>query len=294
MADNLLKTTRFWTSIRWKDFDFPVSITEFKISEPAKIATYEYAGRNGAEHERVLNYRVFSIAGIFINWAWTKTPEFYAQKLRLLNDNKPWILMHSSFWNFNCIMKSLDIVQSGDDYMPDKSIQQSYSFSMELWEHTPPNARTLQDSLNQLFPAATRKPPSDYYSSSLKYKNSWELFDALVLWNIIAGIDPIKNSEWLRYDYAMRKEAYDKYQDYLLNGAKTKTTKSYTEEKLYTVVSGDYWIKIAKKFNIDFTSLFEANKWKKVRTFSWWTEGYYWKTTWKLYPWDKLIIPPKK
>ena len=42
-----------------------MSITEFSMREDAKLATYEYAGRDGAEHERVLAPRGFTITGIF-------------------------------------------------------------------------------------------------------------------------------------------------------------------------------------------------------------------------------------
>jgi hypothetical protein len=52
--------------IKWAGLEFPVSVLEFTVSEPTKVATYEYAGRNGAEHERVLNYRIFTLRGEFV------------------------------------------------------------------------------------------------------------------------------------------------------------------------------------------------------------------------------------
>ena len=55
------------TLIMWKDFAFPVSIMSFKIKEDAKVASYEYAGRNGSEQERVQAYRVFVVSGVFTN-----------------------------------------------------------------------------------------------------------------------------------------------------------------------------------------------------------------------------------
>lgn len=77
------------TVIMWKSFAFPMSIETFQIKEDAKVATYEYAGRNGAEQERVLAYRVFTMSGRFTLDSGDKDPSYYAQKLRQLNDNEP-------------------------------------------------------------------------------------------------------------------------------------------------------------------------------------------------------------
>ena len=64
-----------------------------------------------------------------------------------------------------------------------------------------------------------------------------------------------------------------------------------TNQKYYTVKAGDSWMKIAKAYAITFTSLFELNRWEKVRLNEKWDEWLYWKTSRILYPWDKLLIP---
>jgi hypothetical protein len=72
---------------------------------------------------------------------------------------------------------------------------------------------------------------------------------------------------------------------------KPKTDVEAKDTKFYTVKPGDYGSKISSKFKISFDKLFQANKSRKVRNRKIGSEGYYWKTARKLYPWDKLIIP---
>ena len=236
------------TVILWKDFPFPMSIESFKIKEEAKVATYEYAGRNWAEHERVLKYRVFNITGIFTTDSWNEVPSFYVNKLRQLNDNTPWVLAHPVFWTYRCIIKNFEVsedwaelehspgITPASAYLnmswinlsqwwgttlnklaKEASTKVSYSkravpnyrFSIEFWESIPPTAASLQTSLNKLFPATTVKPANDNYMTSNKYKTVEELYWALVNGQILPGVDAIKNAEWLAYDYNFRKQAYD-------------------------------------------------------------------------------------
>ena len=84
-------------SLTRKGFKFPVSLKSFDIVEDAKVATYEYAGRNGAEYERVLASRKFNLSGIFAMASGDFSPSYYAETLRFLNDNQPGILFHPVF-----------------------------------------------------------------------------------------------------------------------------------------------------------------------------------------------------
>ena len=324
------------TVIMWKGFAFPMSIETFKMREEAKVATYEYAWRNGAEQERVLNYRVFNISGIFTLDSWDKDPSFYVQKLRELNTNEPWVLGHPVFWTYRVICKSLDIEQSGTElehapwisqagrYLNNSGINMSwwgwvllqsevksqsakvafsqravpnYKFSLEFWESIPPTAASLQSQLSKLFPATSVKPTNDNYQTSTKYKTVMELYWALVNGQISPWIDPIRNAEWLAYDYNFRKEAYDlwiadpkgtKQSQNTTGTSKISTAKS---QNVYTVTTGDTALKIAKKLSTTPEALFQANSWKKVRSTPMGADGLYWKRISIIYPWDTLIIP---
>lgn len=101
------------TVIMWKGFAFPMSIETFKIKEEANVATYTYAGRNGAEQERVLKYRIFSMAGIFTSDSGDKEPAWYVNKLRSLNNNEPGVLAHPVLGTYRCIIKDLEITEAG-------------------------------------------------------------------------------------------------------------------------------------------------------------------------------------
>lgn len=278
--------------ISWKWFEFPVSIQNFSMNEDSKVATYEYAGRNGAEHERVLNYRKFSLSWIFSTDSGNRPPYYYAQQLRARNDNAPWEFFHPVFGSFQCIMRSLKISEDGDSNEvlgPGNNIFPNYSFDIEFWETSDPSQVTISDDLLSLYPAIDIKPPSDLYEQTLKYKTVLELYWAIVNGQIIPWTDPIRHAEWQQYDYAFRKEAYDLWLLYP-NGLENEEI-SNPGSREYIVVSGDYWIKIARQFWIPFPALFEANRWRQVRTTPRSTEWLYWKSADRLRPWDSLIIP---
>lgn len=287
------------TIIKWKDFKFPLSVKDFSLKEWAKVATYEYAWRNWAEHERVLKHRVFSISWEFVAWIWEKQPKELVRQLRVTNDNKPWIFNHTDIWMFNCIVSDLTITQNWEGYstMTDGTtvLTPSFMFSLELLEHTPPNAKTLKEKNDELFPKSTVKPVSDNYSSKLIYKNCDELFNAIIEEKILAWVNPIINAEWLRYDFDTRACAYGKWEaTWFQLGVKDEESSISTvntNQKYYTVKSGDTGMKIAKAFLVAFTSLFELNKGTKVRKNDKWTEWKYWKTSRILHPWDRLLIP---
>ena len=290
------------SKIQWKDFIFPLSIKNFSLKEAAKVATYEYAWRNGAEFERVLSHRVFSISWEFIPWVlpYPNTPTRLVYKLRLTNDNKVGTFTHSNIWTFKCIMSNLSIDQTWEWYTIDDSqnniLAPSFSFSFELLEHTPPNAKTLKEKNDALFPKSNVKPTSDFYNSSLKYKNCTEMYEAILEWKILPWVNPVINSEWLKYDYDLRKCAYDKW---AANGFKTNTTNVVainistvnTTQKYHIVKAWETGMKIAKLYWVPFTSLFDLNHWVKVRQNNYMTDWLYWKTTVLLQAGDKLLIP---
>jgi len=56
----------------------------------------------------------------------------------------------------------------------------SFSFSIELLEHTPPSAKTLSEKLDELFPKTIVKPVSDIYTTELIYNNADELYNAII------------------------------------------------------------------------------------------------------------------
>lgn len=278
--------------IRWKGFQFPVSITDFTLNEDAKVASYEYAGRNWAEHERVLNYRKFSVSGKLAKDSWSRSPAQYAQKLRALNDNKPGEFFHPVFGSFSCILRSLKLSEQADDNEvtgTGNNIYPNYSFEMEFWESTDPSQATISGDLDWLYPAITVKPFSDLYEQNLAYHTVLELYRAIVQGQIVPWTDPIRNAEWLQYDYDFRKQAYDLRLLYPQGLPKTEITNPWLNE--YIVVAWDYGMKIARQFGVSFPSLFEANRWRQVRNTPKFTEWLYWKSPDRLRPWDSLLIP---
>lgn len=304
------------TRIKWKTFIFPLSIKDFSLKELAKVATYEYAWRNWAEHERVLSHRVFSVSWEFIPWVdKNKTPAQLIYDLRLTNNNKPWIFSHPDIGSFNCIISNLTIWQTWDWYstiseeyknkyndsrvvtwfepIATETLYTSYTFSIEFLEHTPPNAKTLKEKSDELFPKSVVKPVNDLYNTQLIYKNSDELFNAIMAWKIAPWVNPVINAEWLKYDYDMRKIAYDKWKDtwFAVWVVTIDVATTNTNQRNYTVLAWDTWFKISKKFKVTFTDLFEKNRWVKVRKNSNGNEWLYWKTARLLYAWDKIIIP---
>ena len=321
------------TLIMWKSFAFPISIISFKIKEDAKVASYEYAGRNGSEQERVQAYRIFNISGVFTNDSGDKDPTYYVQKLRELNSNEPWVLVHPVLGTYRCICKSLDIEATGEDMEHGKgvaslqlpklkmvnmsggwwapvykkvynkqvvvssSIQASpiYKFTMELWESIPPNAASLQDNLSKLFPATSVKPGNDNYMTSNKYNTVLTLYWAIVNGRILPWTDPIRNAEWLGYEYAFRKQAYDMWvkDPKWLKTAKTDKALKISIPKIqntYAVAVGDTALSITKKLQTTLEKLFNANRWVKVRTVPN-EDSVYWKRASVVHPWDMLIVP---
>ena len=297
MSDILSITKK--TIIKWKDFVFPLSIKNFSLKEWAKVATYEYAWRNWAEHERVLDNRVFILSWEFMPWIWNKAPNALVKELRITNDNKPWNFYHSDIGLFKCIMSNLTITQNWEWYStmfntPGK-LTSSFSFSIELLEHTPPSAKTLSEKLDELFPKTIVKPVSDIYTTELIYNNADELYNAIIEWKISPWVNPILNAEWLRYDFDIRSEAYLKWEEnWFIMWDKEEDsdiTDINTNQKYYIVKAWDTWMKIAKYYSVSFTDLFELNHGIKIRTNERWDEWLYWKTTRILYPWDKILIP---
>lgn len=293
--------------IQWKDFVFDRCVKEFSMKEWAKVATYEYAWRNGAEHERVLSHRVFTLSWEFIPWVtpWT-TPWRLVKALRLTNDNKPWVFTFNTIGNFRCIMSNLTITQSPENYTIYDTVNNkqvlvpAYSFQVELLEHTPPNAKTLKEKNDELYPKSEVKPPSDLYSSSLIYKNCTELYNAIMDWKIAPWVNPVINSEWLRYDYDMRKCAYDKWKEWgfktnsntdTVSNSKASISSKNTNQKYHIVKAWETWMRIAKIYWVPFTKLFEVNRGMKVRENNYLNDWLYWKTTTLLQAWDKLVIP---
>jgi len=282
-------------TIKRKGFTFPLSIKSFTIDETAKVATYEYAGMNGALHERVLNYRTINVSGLFDSYSGTKSPEYYIKQLQKLNDNKPWILFHPTFGTFIAILHSLRVWQSGDEVEADdeNNVIPVYTFDMEFWEFS---YSGRSKDLDKLYPAISVRPSNDKYTTELKYHNCDELYQALVDGLISAGTDPILNAEWLLYDFAMRSCAYQRW---LANpNGETSTTEITNDnQKNYIVKAWDYWLMIARKFNVPFDALRNANQGRKVRetdwTVAWIFQWMYRKTPHWLRPWDILVIPAK-
>jgi LysM repeat protein len=278
-------------SIIRKGFIFPLSIKSVKVSEDAKVATYEYAWTNGAEHERVKWYVKISVNGVFTAGSGSKKPEYYVEKLKLTNNNKPGTFIHPTLGTYKCIMKNLEIELSGEELevIWRNSIGNTYTFSFELREHTDPNTAKKLSKIDKLFPAPNVKPPTDNYSVSLAYNTCTQLYNAIIEKKIMPGTDPIKHKEWLAHPYDLRKCAYDRRVANPTGEAKTSV--SNANSKTYTVKPWDTWISIANKLWISFTSLFEANKGRSVRQTDKSDQGKQWKSTNKIYPWDILLVP---
>lgn len=293
------RTTDYFS---WKGFWFPVAVQEFVLQEPTKVATYSYAGRNGAEHERVLDYRILTIKGEFVESSGVKSPLFYVQKLRVLNDNKPGVFLHKDFGEFTCILKGLVIGQSGksQEVLSSGEIGDSYEFTLEFWEHTDPADPSLSDELRKLFPAVVVKPPSDDYATRLDYRTPRRLFQAIQNGKIQPGTDPIRHAEWLAYPQSLRTAAYDQWVAFQDTGVdpyavvKIKTEK----QKIYTVQPGENLMKVAVKTKASGVNIFNLNRGREVRESSettsptsGWFEGNTWKTPFDLRVGDKIILP---
>ena len=160
---------------------------------------------------------------------------------------------------------------------------------MTFYEHLDPSSATISDELSRLFPAVQPRPFNDNYHTTLLYTTTNQLYNALVAGKISAGTDPIRNAEWLRYPYDMRLAAYNQYIAYP-NGL-PQVSLSTSSQKTYTVISGDYGIKIARQFNIPFTSLRNLNQGRAVRKMPRGTQGLYRKDSSTLYTGDVLLIP---
>ena len=279
------------SDITWKDFLFPQSVAEFRISEDAKVATYAYAGRNGAEHERVLSYRVIVLSGSFTAMSGTQTPYFYIQKLRSLNDNKPGVLQHSLFGRFTCIMKSLTITDAAaNQEVVGKEVQSTYNWTAEFWEHTDPSQVTLGSTLASLFPAADVRPPNDNYSTKLIWKTTQRLFEAIKAGKIEPGTDPIKNSDWLSYPLEQRTAAYSVWTSFLATGVDPYAPKTISQAAAsrYKVPPGGTAMKAAADTGIALPELHAQNQGEKVRNYSVPGDGFYWKTPMKLQAGDVI------
>lgn len=284
-------------TIKRKWFTFPVSIQDFSMTEDAKVATYEYALRDGAEHERVLAYRKFTISWIFTSDSGNNSSAWYAQKFRQLNDNKPGVFFHPVFGSYTCILAALRISENGEENESLGSnnntwdiIGHIYKFDAEFWETTDPQQAKQNSKISRLYPAATVRPPSNFYKTTLKYTTCDQLYRAIVNGNIAPWTNPVTNAEWLQYPLSLRQCAYGKR---LANptGANSTSSVSSSNQRMYTVIAWDRWIKIAKKFNIPFTDLFNANKDRNVRVRPRTDQGLRRKNANKLRPGDTLIIP---
>lgn len=279
---------------QWKDFIFPYSIKSFDYTSSAKTATYEYAMRDGAEHERVRNYRVFKISGVFAtqyDQNGNQTGEsalYYAKKLLAMENNEAGILVHKDFGQFYCIMKDLRITQTGEEEQVwNTDRDPCFNFDIEFWEQLSTNINDIMTLTKRLMPAPETKPISDYYESTLVYKSSEELFDAIKAGTITpTATDPI----WIKYDIGMRTRAYDMWTRYLA-GESTVLVMDNTSDKWYQVKAQETGIKIAKALNIAFTELWKENRGVKIRNQERGTESYYWKSPHKLWAGDRLKLP---
>ena len=275
-----------------KWFPFPVSVESFAMNEDAKTATYEYALRDGAEHERVKAFRKFRISWIFALESGGRTPAYYVDRLRRSNNNLPWVFFHPVFGAYTCIIASMEINESGEDNEAvgtDDTIYTNYRFSIEFRESTDPSAARNATRTSRLYPAVNVRPPSNFYSQTLTYRTCTELYQAIVEGRIAPWTNPVANAERLRYPLDMRQCAYNRW---LANpNGESTTTLTTWNQRYYTVVPWDRWLKIARRFNIPFTSLFAVNQWRNVRTRPRTNQWLRWIDPNKLRPWDLLIIP---
>jgi hypothetical protein len=247
-------------------------IKDFSMKEDAKVVTYEYAWRNWAEHERVLKNRVFSISWEFNPMEWQTSPSAWyntvqlVKKLRLTNNNKPWVLVHPTLGSFTCIMSNLSISQSWENYFQSSVtnwkiiLDESYTFSFELLEHTPPSWKSLNDTNNLLCPKATVQVMTNPY---LKYKNSSELYNAIKDNKIQPWIDVNINKEWIQYPTSMKQQAYDLWKAgwFVKNNPSTNISTVKTPvKKKHTVKVWESLIKIAKKYKVSHPDLLKENR----------------------------------
>jgi hypothetical protein len=285
----MLNTDKQMT-VKRRDFEFPLSVTEFSIDETARVATYTYAGMDGALHERVMQYRIITMSGMLSEFSWTdfdqKTPEQYVHELQKTNDNKAGLLYHPTFWTYSCIIKSMKLNHRWDDTEADlvNNVLPGYSFDIEFWEMAHSNSN---NNMDKFYPAISVRPPADLYKNNLRYHTCTELYQAILDGLILPWLDPITNAEWLKYDYTLRKCAYDRYvanpngENYgtvfdskwnikAATSSTPKTSNSSTQtnsnQKTYTVKVWDTATSIAKKFWIKVNDLFNMNKGRKVRT----------------------------
>lgn len=278
-------------TIIWKGYSFPMSIRSFRVSSEAKTATYEYAGTDGAEHERVKWYARISISGIFSSGSGGKWADYYIKKLKETDNNEPWTFIHPTMGSYKCILKNLDIEIMWDELetVGRSSIGTTYLFSFELWENVEPNTVKARAKVDRLFPAPNVRIPNANYTKTLAYTSCEQLYNALVQGAIQYGTDPLTNKDWLSYPYDIRSCAYNRY---LANPNGEATIEvSDKNKKTYTVKAWDTWIKIANKYWVDFSELFELNRTRDVRDVDKSDQWRKWKTASKLYPWDVLLIP---
>ena len=305
--------------ITWKDFEFPLSIKTFVIDESARVATYTYAGMDGALHERVMQYRVISMSGTFSSYSWESygwlSPNDWISQLQRLNDNRAGILSHPIFWNYMCIIHDLKITHNWEDTEPDSNNKPipNFDFEIEFWEHT---HSWNNIDLNKFYPAIATKPPSDLYKTTLKYTTCDQMYSAIIDWVILPWEDPILNYERLQYDIGIRSCAYDRRvanpngENNWTSFDKKGNIKANTKSKvsagkwtaLYTVRPDDTTMLIAVANGITPADLFEANRGRDVRDwyYYWLYPGvesvpwYRWTLTADIKAGDKLVIPEPK
>ena len=316
--DRNIKITR-------KGFEFPLSIKAFVIDETSRVATYTYAGIDGALHERVMQYRVINLSWTFSSDSGTSygglTPSNWISNLQRLNDNQPWLLTHSLLWNYTCIIHDLKITHNWENTEPSAGNDPvpNFDFEIEFREHTHSN---FNQDLDAFRPAISVRPPSDLYNKSLKYTTCDQLYDAIIDGLILPWTDPIINAEWQLYDINMRTCAYnrwianpnwensgthfDKKGNIVANKPKTTTTATPTGNnvvastnlRLYVVQSWDTAVSVAKLFKVTVEDLMKANSGRNVREVPnpndifIPAQGKRWVYNLWLYVWDKLVIPP--
>lgn len=290
------------SNLTWKGFIFPQSVVEFNLSEDAKVATYEYAGRDGAEHERVLNYREISVSGVFTNESGPKSAKAYVAQLRALNNNAPGELHHEFFGRFTCIMKSLNIKEHAQEQeVVGAEVFSSYTWNAVFWEHTDPAAVNVSEQLATLFPILEVRPANDLYETRLRWNTVRQLFGAIKAGRILPGTDPIRNAEWLQYPLSQRTAAFALWTSFLATGVDQTEPVAIVAQKqqTYTVVPGDTPSKIAVKTKTPWVgtysdSIYGANQSREVRSVAPKSdpdEGLRLKSSWKVFPGDTLLLP---
>ena len=240
-------------TFRWKEFEFPASVLEFDYVSEAKVATYEYAMRDGAEHERVKQFLVFRLRGLFIGEGALEN----AKKLISTDNNKTGIFFHADFIEKECILKSLNVQQRGEEeYTEEATRYPAFEFQCEFWEQVPNTAVALGSITSTIMPAPISKPESDYYLTNTTiteadYKTDWDLFKA-----IRAGKVNPSNSD-------------DDWTAMYVSGAETGLmTISRTAWVLYNqIIDGD----IRPGTNEEsWTALYENDEPTKAQRIAWW------------------------